>query len=226
MRALAVVTSVLLAFLIVLAAFFTVYYDRGNNSVYDVHANSWNANEQEQVSTILAFVDGKTNDLSFLTEDERAHMNDVRDVFDMFRIIAFIVSVIVVAVLLVLVIVPFVVVKLQTRKNEKKKTVELNNYEKFRDALSPLLRTSGAIVLAACVLLALSTLFSFDAFWTWFHIILFPQGNWMFPAGSTLITLFPEAFFENFSRQVLLAAASYGIVALAAGSVLKRKPAA
>ncbi len=234
MRVLTTVTSVLLAFLIVLAAFFTVYYDQGANSVYDARANSWNAQEQEEVSAILAFLDGKQADLTFLSADEARHMDDVRDVFETFRTIAIIVSVIVVAVLLVLVIVPFIVGKCKTKKNEKKKNdvqrdvkndVKRNYYEKFRDVLATVSRTSGIIVLIACVLLALSTLFSFDSFWTAFHLVLFPQGNWMFPLGSTLIALFPETFFQHFAQQVLLAAASYGIVALAASSVLKRKPA-
>lgn len=36
----------------------------------------------------------------------------------------------------------------------------------------------------------------FNIFFEKFHKLLFPQGNWAFPADSLLITLFPETFWK------------------------------
>ncbi len=38
--------------------------------------------------------------------------------------------------------------------------------------------------------------FAFGLFFEKFHMILFPQGNWAFPADSLLILLFPEIFWK------------------------------
>jgi len=39
---------------------------------------------------------------------------------------------------------------------------------------------------------------SFSTLFITFHLLFFPQGNWMFPESSRLIQLFPEQFFSNF----------------------------
>lgn len=44
--------------------------------------------------------------------------------------------------------------------------------------------------------LGIASLF-FPLFFDTFHRILFPQGNWSFPAESMLITLFPEIFWKK-----------------------------
>lgn len=43
----------------------------------------------------------------------------------------------------------------------------------------------------------------FDVLFTYFHKILFTSGTWMFPADSTLISLYPFAFFHAFFRELL-----------------------
>ena len=35
----------------------------------------------------------------------------------------------------------------------------------------------------------------FDAVFRIFHLVFFPQGNWTFPADSTLISFYPQEFF-------------------------------
>ena len=52
------------------------------------------------------------------------------------------------------------------------------------------------LIIAACVLVPFESLF-----W-YFHIIFFPQGNWMFPASSTLITFYPGDFFRWFAAAI------------------------
>lgn len=48
------------------------------------------------------------------------------------------------------------------------------------------------------LLLLLAFLMPFDNFFTHFHEIFFPQGNWMFAADSTMIMFYPTAFFMNY----------------------------
>lgn len=43
----------------------------------------------------------------------------------------------------------------------------------------------------------------FDLLFTRFHEILFAPGTWVFPADSTIIGLYPFAFFQAFFRELL-----------------------
>jgi uncharacterized membrane protein len=38
---------------------------------------------------------------------------------------------------------------------------------------------------------------SFNSFFITFHEIFFPEGNWQFPPGDHMITLFPDGFWSN-----------------------------
>lgn len=69
----------------------------------------------------------------------------------------------------------------------------------------------GTILLL--ILLAIGFFIPFDSFFTSFHELLFPQGNWQFATDSTLIQLYPASFFENYGIAI-------GINALLAALVL------
>ncbi len=66
-------------------------------------------------------------------------------------------------------------------------------------ALKPDARTIyyGAGILIG--LLTILTLLPFDSIFTKFHQIFFPQGNWQFPADSTIIQFYPFEFFFKYS---------------------------
>lgn len=51
------------------------------------------------------------------------------------------------------------------------------------------------LILFSFLFLLVSSLF-FTVFFDGFHQLLFPQGNWMFPAGSLLLEIFPETFWR------------------------------
>jgi len=72
----------------------------------------------------------------------------------------------------------------------------------------------GSALLVLILLFAF--LIPFDTFFTYFHKILFPQGNWMFSADSTLITFYPTVFFIRFGIAIainaLIAAFAFIIV--------------
>jgi integral membrane protein (TIGR01906 family) len=52
---------------------------------------------------------------------------------------------------------------------------------------------------------------SFDWFFTTFHQIFFPQGNWEFPAGDHMITLFPGGFWWDATLLVGLVILGLGL---------------
>ncbi len=52
-----------------------------------------------------------------------------------------------------------------------------------------------------------------------FHTLFFPQGNFLFPPGSLIITLFPSGFFYDFFIRLILSSTIISVVLLAAGII-------
>jgi integral membrane protein (TIGR01906 family) len=138
----------------------------------------------------------------FLTSAENAHMTDVKELFDSFFIMYMIAFGIVIG------------------------TIGVFLYNKWWNRLDELLgrtlRAAGWALLAICFLLTAAVLLNFMQVWLIFHAILFPQGNWAFPASSTLITLYPSEFFENIVLKWLFLVTSFGIVAIILSYFLDR----
>lgn len=70
---------------------------------------------------------------------------------------------------------------------------------------------SGTTILSLTIIL-LFTLFLFDIFFRWFHLLFFPQGNWLFPADSLLIQTFPLNFFTLFAVKTFFLTLLFGII--------------
>jgi integral membrane protein (TIGR01906 family) len=60
----------------------------------------------------------------------------------------------------------------------------------------------GSAILVLMLLLA--AIIPFETFFTSFHKLLFPQGNWMFAIDSTLITFYPQTFFAQYGMAIAL----------------------
>lgn len=158
---------------------------------------------QEQNTAILDYIRGPAfaqNDLSFLATEERSHMTDVKRLFDA----AFIMALAAIGIMLGILGV-FAWQRWWPRLDE---------------LLSRSLRASGWTILALALFLVLASLLDFDRLWLLFHALLFPQGNWLFPANSTLIMLYPSAFFERFVLRWLLLISSFAVIALLLSYVL------
>lgn len=52
-----------------------------------------------------------------------------------------------------------------------------------------------------------------------FHSLFFPQGNYAFPEGSLIITLFPSGFFYNFFIRLILSSTIISAVLLVTGII-------
>lgn len=127
------------------------------------------------------------------TDNEIGHMEDVRDLLKNIFII-FLASL---AIFLVL----FAILVLTDKKRNLMKIGFI------------CLWSSSIVLFIFIVFYILSTNFSylFDRF----HTILFPQGNYMFPEGSLLITLFPFGFFyQYFIRLVISSSAGALLLAI------------
>lgn len=88
-------------------------------------------------------------------------------------------------------------------------TLILTYYKRKKDYISKLLKIGGITIIAAVIIMAIVLVFKFNAAFTVFHFFLFPQGNWLFPADSLLIQIFPLVFFQEISLKIF--AVSFGI---------------
>ena len=88
----------------------------------------------------------------------------------------------------------------------------------------------GAVATVAFVLLVgLLSLVAFDAVFTVFHYLGFPQGNWAFdPRTSYLVQVFPLGFWQDVTMIIgvmsLLGSAALWTVGFATPMLLRRPP--
>jgi integral membrane protein (TIGR01906 family) len=65
----------------------------------------------------------------------------------------------------------------------------------------------------------ISVFFSFSNLFEKFHLIFFPQGNWMFPSSSLLIQLFPSQFFYDALITIVINSSIVFFIWLTLGSI-------
>lgn len=129
---------------------------------------------------------------SIWTDDEYAHMADVRGVFDGAKVL-------VPASLLV------IIIRLQRARARG-----------ARDMWS-LVRTSSIAAAALVILIGLVAVFAFEPLFLLFHQVFFPQGNFLFdPARSNLVRLYPDWYWEGITVRV---GASFVVLMLALAAV-------
>jgi hypothetical protein len=126
---------------------------------------------------IVAYVRGDEPLQAILLPDEAAHLEDVKSVVSAVFVIFYIIT----AFSGVAVVYLF----FRSRKS-------------FIDALL----FSSICALSLCVILALLSL-DFSPFFALFHKLFFPGGNYVFPEGTKLVTLFSEEFFRLFFTRMI-----------------------
>lgn len=84
-------------------------------------------------------------------------------------------------------------------------------YFKYPRLLPKLFWYGGMASVFVALLLLIVILSSFDLTFTLFHRIFFPQGNWQFPADSSLIQTFPLEFFVKRGTVIFLGAFILGL---------------
>ena len=66
----------------------------------------------------------------------------------------------------------------------------------------PAIIKKGTILLGTIFVLAI--IIPFNKLFTMFHYVVFPQGNWMFAAKSTLISFYPNTFFATYALMIAI----------------------
>lgn len=159
---------------VVLLSFLAVFYASQLFPTHDAEQLKLHRNIMEYLN--IPFHAPET-EIAFLSDSEREHMRDVKRVFDG----AFIVT-----------IACFVFSGTVLRKLEERRRRVVG-----RRAVWALFGVCG-------VMLLLGVAAGFSNLWTWFHLVIFPQGNWQFAADSMLITLYPLGYFRTLAVAILL----------------------
>lgn len=133
--------------------------------------------------------------LQYFNSNEISHLNDVRVLLSRILLVFYISSMLLTIFTLLLI--------------EK-------SWKAFIKNLSLIMLISSAFVLiflAALYMLASNFSHLFENF----HYVFFPQGNWAFPEGSLIITIFPFGFFYDFFFSLVMSSLIASLVLFAAG---------
>ena len=165
----------------------------------NVYSNLNETKANVLLENILSFFNNK-EDLSIqFTENEREHMQDVKTIFNLLKWINLF------AFILILCYSSDALLKKKTKK------------------LLEIVKLSSMLVLIISLIKIIFLITLFQEIFTIFHLIFFPQGNWMFPANSLLITLFPQTFFVTVAIQMFLFIIGVSLVILGVCLIFETK---
>lgn len=146
-------------------------------------------------TNVIQFLNGEKPLTNNFTKEEKSHMEDVKKIQDWMKALL--------ALSLAGIIISYSL--------EKDKPEFLANVRK------------GTIITGTFIaLLALFAILSFNTTFIYFHELFFPQGNWQFPANSTLITLFPEEFFIKITTTIITATLLLSIILYIKTKIIQR----
>lgn len=97
------------------------------------------------------------------------------------------------------------------------------NRRKVRKELAQNAVRGGFMALGLLAFLGVFAVTSFDWFFTTFHEIFFPNGNWQFPTGDHMITLFPDGFWVDVTLLVGLVTLGLALVVWGVGFLALRR---
>jgi len=138
------------------------------------------------------------NSINFFNENEISHLNDVRILLGRIMIVFYISA----ALFIILLVLLF----------EKKYLFFLKN-------TALVLVTSSSILLFFLISLYILGN-NFSGLFESFHLVFFPQGNWEFPQGALIITIFPFGFFYDFFFRLLMSSFIISLILVVTGVVI------
>ena len=142
---------------------------------------AWSAYETGATDSPPTFSDVR------FTDEEYAHMADVRGVFDAARFL-----------------VPFALFVLIVRLQRAR--------ARSAREMWALVRNGSLIAAAAVAVIGVVATFAFDPLFLAFHELFFPQGNFLFPPTSNLIRLYPDWYWQGITLRVGLSFIAIALV--------------
>lgn len=207
MTTLSIFTKALLTTSIVLIIILApLFYFTFNQGFYQEHIKKTDFKElgkekaKSLINNVLSFLQDKEELSPEFSQEERSHMFDVKKVLSFSRILL----ILAVSIIAAGVITGYMLLRVTAF------------------FLRPIFYAS-MITLILVFLVLLGILFDFSSIFLGFHEIFFPQGNFTFPAGSLLITLFPFDFFLAITTNIFVTILVISLVIFAASFFLLRK---
>jgi integral membrane protein (TIGR01906 family) len=187
-KILVIISITLLVLIIFSASFFMVFFNR---SFYDKEFKKYGQYDelgtigvQKTVDYLINYLTSENTEINEIPElnafapEEKSHLSDVRKNICAVKWIGII--------SLVLLIIG--IIRLYTLNDFKLNLKRIFVY--------------GSISTFALLVILFVISLNFPSFFEGFHKLLFPQGNYIFPADYLLIKLFPEGFFMDYAREM------------------------
>lgn len=203
--------------ILIIGSFSTLVFYKGfyyseyhKNNVYkSLVTNNYSENvsnsqmlAEDVTNNLVSYMRGKS-ELKYFSQEEKSHLRDVKFIISG---INFIYYSSVVIFLLILIIFYY----------------KFKSNMGFVEKLSKMVLYGSITSLTFIVAILLLIIFFFQELFLLMHVILFPQGNWMFDQTSLLITLFPNQFFINFGLRIFIYALFQSIIFLIIGIWLRK----
>jgi integral membrane protein (TIGR01906 family) len=187
-RILVIASIILLVLIIFSASFFMTFFNRGfynkEFKKYGQYDELGTMGVQKTVDYLIKYLTSENSDINQIPElngftaEEKSHLEDVRKIINVVKWMGIISLVLLIAAL-----------------------VRLYILKDFNQNLKRIFVYGSIAAFALLVILFVISL-NFPSFFESFHKLLFPQGNYTFPANYLLIKLFPEGFFMDFAREM------------------------
>lgn len=200
-KILIILSIILLVFILFSASFFMVFFDK---SFYDKSFKKYGIYEELGVlnvrNTLDYLINYLTNENTEINElvgfmpEEKTHLEDVKNIIIWLKALS-----IASFVLLIIFI------------------MRLSILKDFKPNLKKIFIYGSISTLAVLIIIFVLSL-NFPSFFDVFHKILFPQGNYMFPAHYLLIKLFPQELFMDFARKMFFHTGILSLILLFLGS--------
>lgn len=211
-------STIFLSLIVIIGSFLMIIYNKSfylyeykKLGVYKEVSNTLKIETSESIDTlnnittnIIRFFKGK-EELKYFSEKEKEHMLDVRILINKIKYIYYF------SLLSFLLLVYILYAK------SKKSRIG------FIDVLSKILLFSGLLVFCTYIILFPFIIFYFNTSFVFFHLVFFPNGNWIFPQDSLLINIFPAQFFMDSIVIIFLITLFQAIVLLSIGYWLRKQ---
>ncbi len=218
-NSLALLGGICIFFILILGAFSIMIYYKGfytteyekNNVYQNMVSRGYAATPtdaeliaQNITTNTLQYFRGK-DALHYFTPEEQSHLQDVKSLISTMNALYY-GSV----VIFILLLIGFYI-------RYKKDMIH------FIRLLSRMVLIGSIAALILIIAIFLLAVFYFNPTFILFHLLFFPQGNWIFANTSLLITLFPEQFFFDITLRIFVYALAQAAVFLIIGWWLSKQ---